>query len=195
MQSVQNWKVDFASIPYNAEPEWIRIGLLEIGDFDYKILLNPTDQKRALRLIVRINHPLAIDRSFSHVPFAIHQGQLIANIISARMMEIAGAKNTNVRYDGNNKFAVNAEREGLHYHILGRYDNGADVLNIYKIDYSPGTKGDIPLGVGKIPLSSDSALNKDLLGRLSDELRNILYLATESINEEMGTNARILSGK
>lgn len=168
------YKIDFASVPYSEEPVHIKIALIDINGIAFKILLNPTDQKRCLRLIVRTNHLDALDKSFSLVPTHIHESQTVANIISARLLEEAGALNTNVRYDGNNKFALNAEREGLHYHILGRFNNYTNILDVYQINYELGTKGDIPLGTGKLPLSKDPEENIALLSSLSDKLRKIL---------------------
>lgn len=161
--------MDFASTSYYEEPKHIRVGLLKIRDYQFKVLLNPTDQKRCLRLIVRTNHSDALDRNFAEICTDLHIEQTLANQIVAQMVFDCGAKNVNVRYDGNNKFAEKPEREGLHYHILGRFDHGANVLSVYNIDYEPGTKGDIPLGTGKKPLSSNEELQK-----LSDALRPLL---------------------
>lgn len=154
-----SWIVDFTSCPYDGEPEHVKIGCLNINGYSFKVLLNPTDQLRALRLIVRTNHSDAIDRSFSEIKLEIHEAQTIANIICARMLQLVGAKNVNVRFDGNNKFAEKSEREGLHFHILGRFDHNARVLDCFNIDYQMGTKGDIALGTNKKPLSDDTKDN------------------------------------
>lgn len=174
-----SYKADFAPVPYEGEPSYIRVALLDIGGYLFKVLVNPTDQRRCLRLIVSLYNEEALDKSFGQISCSLHCLQTLANVLVVRVLESAGAKNVNVRYDGNSKFADNAENVGLHYHILGRFDDGDNVLGVYAIDYPPGTKGDIPLGTGQIPLSQDKGENIYLLGEISTKLRGLLEEAIE----------------
>lgn len=176
------YTVDFASASYESEPVCIRVALLEIDTYQFKVLLNPTDQKRCLRMIVRSNDTAVLDKSFAAVSYRVHCAQTLANMIAAKTCELGGAKNVNARNDGNNKFAANPEREGLHYHVLGRFNNGDRPFDVYTIEYKLGTKGDIPLGVDKLPLSKDKAENEILLAELCVQVRQQLEAALKQLN-------------
>lgn len=158
-----NNQKDFNSIPFLSEPKENRLmGLTFIYDEEpcfVKILLNSTDQKRAVRIIIRLSHSQTLDRDFSEIPsnFLI-VGQFLVQFVSKLLIDVLKAKNVNVRIEDNNVFSHN-ERKGLHYHVLGRFENNTTVgPSIFVIDYEKGLTGDIPLGENKKPITKDQSL-------------------------------------
>ena len=180
------YKKDFVSTSYDKEIQTIKICKFkfyvnktdESDNVEFKILVNPSDQCRALRVIVGCTSPAAIDASFASVPAEIHSYMCLVNIAVAKALEIAGAHNVNVRTEGNNRFKVGEEeREGLHSHVIGRFPNGTLVLGIYTIDHEPGLEGDIPLGTNKKPITADQ------LSLLRVALRTCMRQAVEYLSE------------
>lgn len=166
--------LDFASIPYDEEPAHVRICLLQLNGTLFKVLLNPTDQLRALRLIVRAQGEQASGKPFHQVPLRIHQDMICICRVLTAALYAAGAWNVNVRYDGNNKFAEKPEKEGLHYHVLGRYPDQTLVLDTYRIQYPAGVSGDIALGTNKAPFSRNAEENAKLCSELCQKLRKLV---------------------
>eukprot|EP01102_Stenamoeba_stenopodia_P000299 TRINITY_DN1027_c0_g1_i1.p1 TRINITY_DN1027_c0_g1~~TRINITY_DN1027_c0_g1_i1.p1 ORF type:complete len:236 (+),score=38.89 TRINITY_DN1027_c0_g1_i1:89-796(+) len=201
------YKVDYASIPYEKELPHIRIGRLRFHSQNpspsppvfIKVLLNPTDARRALRLILCSGDPRVLDRSFDRVEPLLHLCHAFANVLVSRMLKLAGALNVNIRAEGNNRFKQGAEeREGLHYHVLGRYNHGDRVLNIYEIDHPEGVSGDIPLGhdrSDKKPLcATDPEENARLCMKVTESLRPLLQRAFEELYNDGDEGDLFLSG-
>ena len=199
MESLQQYReaimtkpyvLDFVSMPYDAEPEYIRVGIAHFPapngapSFYIKIILNPTDQKQP-RLIIGCPDARAMDRPRSQVPAYIHKAMLDVLLVFTEIFEEMDCSRVNWIAAGNNEDNPGKEeRRGLHWHLVARFPTGFKVADVYTITWPQGHFGEVPLAAEKQKLTDDQLRQfRDVLRfRLRERSAlNTLFINTEEV--------------